>query len=73
MDEMKIALRTNFMKSALAKLICKVIAKQTGYKVGVNLRALDVSYDDGKVRMHTNVDMEMSSEEFTKLIKTIID
>lgn len=73
MDEMKLALHTNFMKSALAKLVCKIFAKQTGYKIGVNLRALDVSYDKGKVRLHTNVDVEMSNEEFTKLIKSLID
>ena len=73
MDEMKLALHTNFMKSALAKLICKIVSKQTGYKVGVNLRALDVSYDKGKVRLHTNIDVEMSSEEFAKLIKNLID
>lgn len=73
MDEMKLSLHTNFMKSAIAKFICKFITKQTGYKVGVNLRALDVSYDKGKVRLHANVDAEMSSEEFAKLLKSFID
>lgn len=71
MDEMRLKLSTNFMKSIVAKLISRAIYKKYGYKVNVQLKDLDVWSIDGDTTLKLNVEARLKSEEFNKLIKTI--
>lgn len=71
MDEMKLSLSTKFMRGLIAKIIRKMIFKQVGYQVEINLNELEVSYIDGKAHVHTSVDLSMENEEFMKLIKSV--
>lgn len=71
MDEMKLTLSTNFMKNIIASIVHKTIKKQVGYKVTVGIRELDVSYENGKAHVHTNIDLVMDNDEFAKLMKNI--
>lgn len=73
MDEMRLTLSTKFMRNLIAKIIRKVISKQVGYQVGVGIRELDVSYENGKAHLHTNIDLVMDNDEFMKLMKSIAD
>lgn len=71
MDEMKLKLSTKFMKSIITKLISKALLKKFGYKIDIGLQEIEMEMKDGKVRLHTNVDVEMNSDDFMKLIKSI--
>lgn len=68
MDEMKLNLTTKFMKNIVTKLLRKVIVNKIGVKLDVDINNLDLTYKDGKVHIHLNVDSEMNQEEFMKLI-----
>lgn len=70
MDELKLALSTKFMKGIVTKMIAKALFKKTGYKIDILLNELKLETSDGKVYLHANVDAEMNSEEFVKLIKS---
>ena len=71
MDEMKLKLSTKFMRGIVSKLISKIIYKNFGYKVNIQLNELDVSVIDGETKMYANVEIKMDSSEFTKLIKQL--
>lgn len=71
MDEMRLTLSTKFMRNLVAKIIRKIIFKNVGYQVGVGIRELDVSYENGKAHIHANVDLAMDNDEFMKLMNQI--
>lgn len=71
MDEMKMKLSTKFMRGIITKLMSRVIYKQFGYHVDIQLNEIELVAKDGKVHLHADVDAEMSNEEFTKIIKSI--
>lgn len=71
MDEMKLKLSTKIMRNFIAKLISKAIYKKFGYKVDIQLNDLAISFIDGDTKISTNVDVRMSGEEFTKIIKKV--
>ena len=71
MDEMKVKLSTKFMRGIVAKLIAKAIQKKLGVKIDIQLNDLDISVIDGKTKIATNVEVELESKEFMKIMKAI--
>lgn len=70
MDELKLVLNTKFMKNIVTKIIAKAIHKKTGYKVDVQLNEVRVESMDGKIHLHTNLDAEINTEDFIKIVKS---
>ena len=71
MDEMRVKLKSNFMKNIVAKLLARVIYKKFGYKVNIQLNDIDLWSIDGDTTMKLNIEAQMKSEEFNKLMKNI--
>lgn len=71
LDELKVKLSTRFMRNIVSKLIAKAIYKKTGYKVNVQLKELDISVNDGETKINTNVEVNIDSNEFMKIIKSV--
>lgn len=71
MDEMKFKLSTKFMKCVAAKVIAKMIKQKTGYKVDIQLNDLDIWMLNGNTTLKVNAEVNMKSDEFNRLMKTI--
>lgn len=71
MDELKLNLTTNFMRGVVAKLIAKSIYKKSGHNIDILINQISVTAVDGKMRIHADVDGEISKDEFIKIIKSI--
>ena len=71
MDEMKLILRTKFMRNVVAKIIAKIVYKKTGYKVNIQLNELDINVIDGEAYISTSVEAKLSSDEFIKIMKSV--
>lgn len=65
---MLLKLRTNFTKDIMSKVLTKLIKKNFGYKVNVQVQDLDVMYVDGQAIVSTNVVMKLDGEELKELI-----
>ena len=68
---MKLNLTTRFMRGVFAKLISRKIRKQYGYKIDIYFSEIKMDMMDGQTHLHMNVDLDMSSDEFKKLMKAI--
>ena len=68
---MKLSLSTRFMRGMLARLISKQIMKKYGYKIDICFGEIDLDMFDGKTHLHLNVDLDLSSDEFKKIMKAI--
>lgn len=71
MDEMKLKLSSNLMRGFVSKLLSKLVKKQFGYDVSINLNDIQVKIIDSKANFHIDVDGSMGNEELIKLIKSI--
>lgn len=71
MDELKLKLSTKWMRGIVTSLVSKAIKKKYGYDIDILLNEIDIKTEDGKIRIHANVDAEVSNEEFAKIIKSI--
>lgn len=71
MDELKLKLSTKFMRGIVTKLISKAIYKKYGYTVDIVLNQIEIKTENGKVRLHADVDAEVNNEEFIKIIKSV--
>ena len=71
MDEMKLTLRTKFMRNIVAKLVSKAIEKKLGYKVNIQLNDLDVDIVNGETKISTSLELKVGSNEFKKIVKSI--
>lgn len=71
MDEMRIKLRTKFMRNIVSKLIAKFIYKKTGYKIDIQLDDLDVFAINGDTTIKLNMEAKIKSEEFNKFIESL--
>ena len=71
MDEMKVKLSTNFMRSIVSKVISRAIYKKYGYRVDIQLNVLDVNIIDGETKIATNVEVKLESKEFMKIVKSL--
>lgn len=72
MDEMKLNLTSKFMKGIVTKIIAKMIKKQLGYDVDIELNDIHVIAKDGKVHLHADIDAEVTNEQFGELVKDLI-
>lgn len=72
MDEMRVKLSTKLMRGIVAKLISTAIYAKFGYKVDVQIDELDVQMLDGDTTAAANVKVHLASDEFNKIVKTIM-
>lgn len=71
MDELKLNLTTNFMKSIISKFIARSIRKKLGCQIDVLVNQISVTAIDGKIHIHADLDAETTNEDLMKMIKTI--
>lgn len=71
MDEMKLNLSTKFMRGVFAKLVSRSLRKKYGYKIDIYFSEVNLDMQDGQTHLHLNVDVDMNSDEFRKLLKSI--
>lgn len=69
MDEMKLV--SKFTRGIVSKLLNKVIKKNTGYDINIQLNEVTATMTDGKTHLHMDIDAEISKEELIKLLKSI--
>lgn len=69
MDELKLALRTKFMKSIVAKMLSKAIYKKTGYDVDIQFDEVKAETHGGKISVQMIVKAEMNSDDLVKILK----
>ena len=60
---------SNFMKGVISKALHMTIKKKTGYDVDILINDLNVRYEEGKIRLHINTDVELEKDEFIKILK----
>lgn len=71
MDELKLKLSTKFMRGIVANLISKAISKKLGYNIDVLINEIALKTEDGKIKIHLDVDGEVTNDEFKNIIKSI--
>ena len=71
MDEMKLKLRTNFMRGIVAKLLTKAISKKLGFKPKIQLNEIDVEKDGDKIHLHIDLDADVSEIDLLKITRLI--
>lgn len=71
MDELKLKLSTNFMKGIVSNIITKTLYKKFGYDIDVQINDIKVETVNGKIKLHVDVDGEVTNKEFVKIIKSI--
>ena len=69
MDEMKIKLRTNFMKNIVKNIINKAIKNKLGYDIGIDINDIVAIHKDGKVRIRADIEAELTDSDLKKIIK----
>ena len=71
MDEMKVT--SGFMQKIIANAIKKVIKKKLGYSPELRFNdPIRVTFDDQKVRLHVNLDAELTKEELSILVADLL-
>ena len=71
MDEMRVKLRTKFMRNIVSKLIARFIYKKTGYKIDIQLNDLDVFAINGDTTVKLNMEAKIKSDEFYKFMECL--
>lgn len=66
---MEVKIRTPFMRTIIAEIIKKALYKKLGYKVYIQLNSLSLVNNDGKISLHTDVNLELSNDELNKILK----
>lgn len=69
MDEMRIV--SKFTRGIISKAIKMIIHKKTGYNVDIQLNGAIVTVNDGKTRLHLDVDAELDKDELISILKSI--
>ena len=72
MDEMKLKLTSPLMKGLVTKLIARALRKRFGYQIDIQLNDITLNVIDGAAKIHVDVDAEMDSTEFGKIVKDIM-
>ena len=71
MDEMKIKLSSGLMKGLVSKILSKIIFKQTGYHIDIQLNEMVIKMDGDKANIHADLDGTMDKEEVVLLTKSL--
>ena len=69
MDEL--CIKTKFMRNMLSNILETVLRKKTGYKVKIQLNAIQVSITEEVAHIHIDVNGEMNINEFKKISRII--
>ena len=71
MDEINI--RTGFFQGIIVKIIKKVIRQKTGYNPDLRFNdPIQVNFDDDKVKVHLNLDVELGKDDLQKILKDLV-
>ena len=69
LDEMRIA--SKWMTSLVSKIINLVLHKKLGYDINVKLNEVRAISNDEKLKVHLDVDCELTREELSKIIESM--
>lgn len=69
MDEMR--LESKFMTGIASKFIKKAVCEKLGYNMEVQLNGFRTTVLDDKTHVHLDVDLELTKEELSKVMKSI--
>lgn len=72
MDEMRININTNFMKTLIGKFIKNTIQKKTGYDISVKIKELTADAADGKAHAHLCIDLDTNEETYNKILSKLL-
>lgn len=67
MDEMKIKLKSTFMRGIVKKLITNSMKKKFGIKPDIELNGLEIERVDNKIHIHINADVELTDMDLMRL------
>lgn len=70
MDELKIAINSAFMKRIIKTVLSKVIEKKLGYKIDIQINEIKADVTGGVVKLHLDIDGQITTDEFSKLLKS---
>ena len=71
MDEMRVS--TGFMQKIIANAITKAIKNKTGYTPDLKFNdPIRVVFDDEKVKLHVNLDAELTKDELSILMASLL-
>lgn len=71
MDELKLNLRTNIFKNAIAGIVEKILKKKLKIDVDLSISDLSIESKDGKFYIHADVNAETTNQDLIKVIKSI--
>lgn len=69
LDEMRIASR--FLTNLVSKVINVVLRKKLGYDINIKLNEVRAINNDEKLKVHLDVDCELSRDELNKILETV--
>lgn len=72
MDKLIFKLGSKMLKGVITGFITKSLKKQFGCDINVQINDLDISVEDGKAKLHIDVDGNMNQDELMKLMKNFI-
>ena len=67
MDEMKIKLKSTFMRGIVKKLITNSMKQKLGVKPDIELNGLEIERVDNKIHIHINADVELTDMDLMRL------
>lgn len=68
MDEMKIT--SKFLTGVVSKLLKRTLKQKLGREIDIQLNEVKLTFgEDGRLHAHLDVDCEMDSSEFAKILK----
>lgn len=68
-DEMKIKLRTTFLRNIVKKLIVNTIKKKTGIKPDMSLDELSIEKSGDRYHIHVTLDASISDSDLLKITR----
>lgn len=71
MDELKLNLHTQILKSLIAKIIAKIIKKQFGYEFEIYPNTINVSMEGDCTSIHIDADVKGKTSDIMKIIKDV--
>lgn len=69
MDEVKI--ESKIMRRIASRFVKNALRKKLGYEVDFRLNSFRTTVLDDKTHAHLDIDLELSSEDFDKLMESI--
>ena len=70
MDETLIKLRIKFMRKVLSKSLSNAIQSKFGYKIDIQFKDLDATFNDGEITINADLEVKMDEQEFIRILKS---